>query len=157
MSRFFIGQGSFKPWASLAIGPSQMCTIACGGINAIGEGEEILVFISTNFFSHQSLIDPLLVLPPYLSHEYVSAFFLSHALQEYWDLGGESDNIGEVDTITEASSTLPSLSSAGILHVHTSCSGSIFFEMSRNSLGQGEEARNCQLANAQPCSKIKGT
>ena len=70
---------------------------------------------------------------------------------------GGSDNIGEVDTITEASSTLPSLSSAGILHVHTSCSGSIFFEMSRNSLGQGEEARNCQLANAQPCSKIKGT
>ena len=57
------------------IGPSQMCNAAGGGIIAIGEGGEILVFISTNFFSHQGLIDPLLVLPPYLSHEYVSACF----------------------------------------------------------------------------------
>ena len=133
-----------------------MCTSACGSIIAIGEGEEILVFISTNFFSHQSLIDPLLVLPPYLSHEYVSACYPqscpSRLLRPWWG----SDNIGEVDTITEANSPL-SLSSAGIVHEHTTCSGSIFFEISRNSLGQGEEARNCQLANAQPCSKIKET
>ena len=40
-------------------------------------------------------------------------------------VGGGSDNIGEVDTITEANSPL-SLSSAGIVQSHTTCSGSIF-------------------------------
>ena len=93
------------------IGPSQMCNAAGGGIIAIGEGGEILVFISTNFFSHQGLIDPLLVLPPYLSHEYVSACFPqscpSRLLRPWW---GGSDNIGEVDTITEANSPQPFLS-----------------------------------------------
>ena len=32
-----------------------------------------------------------------------------------------------------------------------------FFEISKNNSGQGERTPNCQLANAQPCSKIKGT
>ena len=128
-----------------------MCNTAGGGIIAIGEGEEILVFISTNFFSHQGLIDPLLVLPPYLSHEYVSACFSqsrpSRILRPWWG----SDNIGEVDTITEANSPPPSLSSAGILQEHTSCSGSIF---SRKVETMWAKEKELAIANLQMLNHV---
>ena len=105
-----------------------MCTTAAGGIIAIGEEEEILVFISTNFFSHQGLIDPLLVLPPYLSHEYVSACFPpscpSRLLRPWW---GERVTILEKWTqLRRPTAHNPPYQSAGIPHEHTSCFGNIF-------------------------------
>ena len=72
-------------------------------------------------------------------------------------MGGESDNIGEVDTITEANSPQPSLSKCRNSTRTHIMFWEYFFEKSRNNAGQGERTCNCQLANARPCSKIKET
>ena len=125
-------------------------TIACGGINAIGEGWEILVFISTNFFSHQGLIDPLLVLPPYLSHEYVSACFPQSCpsrLLRPWR--GGVTILEKWTQLRRPTAHNPPYQSAGIPHEHTSCFGSIFFRDKQKQFGprrKSSQSPNCKCS-----------